>query len=106
MPPESACNINTSGVGFGGNGHFTGSLGEGLFNSAPREHGAFDALGEFANALEELEVAETFSFARGFAGDDILEGFSKLGGLGAGFAFHLHRHHRGGGLADGAALAA
>jgi hypothetical protein len=42
----------------GGNGGFANSLGKGLLDSAPGEHGAFDALREFTDALEELEVAE------------------------------------------------
>ena len=47
-----------SGFGFSGDGRFAGSLSERLFDRAPGEHGGFDALGEFADALGELEVVE------------------------------------------------
>ena len=97
----------------GGDGGLAGALGEGLFDGAPGEHGAFDALREFADAGKKLEVAE-FGRLRGRvsgrrrvgAGNQLLEGVTKGGGFSPCFAFQFHCHHRGGGLADSAALAA
>ena len=91
---------------FGGDVHFPWTASESLLHGAPGKHGAFNALREFLNALEELKIAEAFRFGGGLARDEILEGVGERGGFSARLALQLHGHHRGRGLADGATLAA
>jgi hypothetical protein len=44
-----------------------------LLDRAPGEHGAFDALGKFADALKELKVPEVPGFGYRVSRDEILE---------------------------------
>ena len=53
---------------FGRNRRLAGSLGQGLFDGAPGEHRAFDALRKFSHALEQLKVAQVFRLPGFFAG--------------------------------------
>src|SRR5690606_32444934 len=83
------------------------ALAEGLFERAPGEHGALDALGEFLHALEQLQFAERILIGHlALAGDDAAEVLEQTGGLGLAGALDFHGHHGGAGLADGATLAA
>ena len=86
---SSVCSVpfQRSRFGLGGDGGFAGGLRKSLLDGAPREHGAFDALGEFADALEKLKVAELLGGGGGIGGNQIVEGSAEIDGFSAGFAF-------------------
>lgn len=78
--------------------------GKGLFERPPGEGGAFDALGEFPDALKELHVAKDFGGFVFVMGEQMMKSGKERGDLFAGFAFGFEGHHGGRGLTDGAAL--
>jgi hypothetical protein len=77
-----------------------------LLESAPAEHGAFYTLGEFLYTFQQGKFTESvFILHAAFPRDDCAEVLEQCLDPGGICTLHLHRHHAGTGLTDGAALA-
>lgn len=71
---------------------FAVALPKTLERGVPRQRGAFDADGEFQDALEGFQVAHFFPAEGRFATHHVEETIDELFGLGQGLADEFLRH--------------